>query len=322
MLLNNIFLNTYSILQAEPVHKKRYAINLVVLAIAFAICSHFITIISTSKLLFVILTLAPIINFYFCVEKEICLDSGTNSLTLINLYAIIVVFGYFFSDDKIIYFIALNIYAIIKMLKTRELKISQLSILKNVVIIAFTLFYAKFSENSLYLFPIVSLAFAVFLSMVKNYESFTNMNHYLCFNIMFFLPLFFSLDNDQTLLAPVTLLNFLYCLFVIGMGLLLVNLFIKFLLNFDLKYVLFTINEFSLIYLSFIAMNIVALIMSVVGGVISFYLIDFEYRNSFLDPSNENIGNNEDLAVEMQVIKNKIFVKESKEDKDEPLIVN
>lgn len=322
MLINNLFLNTYAILQTEPVHKKRFAINLVLLAIAFSICAHFVTIISTSKLLFLILTIAPIVNFYFCVEKEICLDSGTNSLTLINLYAIIVVFGYFFSDDKIIYFIALNTYAIIKMIKTRELKISQLSILKNVIIIAFTLFYARFTENSLYLFPIVSLAFAVFLSMVKNYETFTNMNHYLCFNIMFFLPLFFSLDNDQISTAPITLFNFLFCLFVIGLGLLLVNLLIKFLLNFDLKYVLFTINEFSLIYLSAMAMNVVALIMAIIGSVVSFYFIDFDYRNSFIDPGNENIGNNEDLVVEMKVLKNKIFVRENKEDKEEPLVVN
>jgi hypothetical protein len=322
MLLNNIFLNTYSILQSEPVHKKRYAINLLLLAIAFSISAHFVTIISASKLLFVILTLAPIINFYFCVEKEICLDSGQYSLTLINLYAIIVVFGYFFTEDKIIYFIALNIYAIIKMLKTRELKISQISIVKNAAILTFTLFYAKFTEDFIYLFPVISIAFAVFLSMTKNYETFTNMNHYLCFNIMFFLPLFFSFDNNQDLMAPVTLLNFAYCLLVIGLGLLLVNLLIKFMLYFDLKYVLFTINEFSLIYLSLLAMNIVALVLAVVGSVVSFYFIDFDYRNSFIDPNNENIGNNEDLAVEMQVLKQKILNKEKPEDKDEPLIVN
>jgi hypothetical protein len=320
MFLKNIFLNAYSMLLSEPVHKKRFATQLMIISIGFCVAASFVTIISTSKLLFVILAITPIVNFYFCVEKEICLDSGEKPLTLINIYAIILMFCYFYIDEKIAFFLALNAYAMIKMIKNREAKLSQLSLLKNLVILVFSAFYANFSESFLYLLPVIALTFAVFVSMIKNYENFTNMNHYLCFNLMFFLPLFFSFDNQSLQGESLDLLSFAYCIGVIFIGVLQMNMLVRFLIMNDLKYVLFAINEFSLVYVAFLIRNVFIIIAMGLGTVVSFYFTDFDYRNSFIDPLNENLGNDKDLEIELQSIKDKVFNKENNNEHGEPLI--
>jgi hypothetical protein len=305
MKFGKAFFKAYLMLLIEPVYKKSFALTTIIASLSFYIASNQVLFISGSKLIFLVITLSVILNFYFCVERQISLDNGKNSLIMINFYAAVLLFSYFASNSKICFWISLNTFAIIKFLKTRELKISQLGLANNLIMLIFAAFYGSFDELSLYLFPLISLSFAVFASLTKTYETLTNFNHYLGFNLAMLIPLFFSLEDASTYGNQPTVLDVVFVILVVVLGVVQLNLFYRLLFTIELKFVLFTINEFTLILVSLLTESKLAITVMTIGAAISFYFVDFQYKNNFFDPENENLGNNEDLMIEMQILKDK-----------------
>lgn len=302
MSLRSLFLNAYDLYLKTTKSKSALAINTLILLLLYAITSNYVVCLTSSKLLFCVISTAAIQNFYYCVEKEVNLDAGKYSLTWVNLCFIFVSFFYFYINNNLIFFISINIFFYVKMIKTWTQLITKISIAKNVFIVGcvFYLYQFRFSWTSFaILFLGIPISFAVWASQIYKYENLPIMNHYLFFNLMFALPVFFVLTNSSPDFI-FTWSDFLYTLFVILLGSIAVNFALKFILVNELKHILFVVNEFSVVYIAFCINNWLIFLISLAVCGFCMNLVDFNFMDSFVDPENEQLAAIELTSVEFK----------------------
>lgn len=313
MFLRDLFLNAYELYLKSPKSKSSLAFTTLAVMLIFAITASFEVCLSSSKLFFCALTFAAIQNFYFCVEKEINLDSGTNSLTWVNLCFIFLTFFYFYLNNNFVFFISVNVFFYVKMIKTWTMTITRISIAKNVFILLLTISSFQMMANITNLIIVVlgiPLSFAVWANQIEKYEKLTFMNHYLLFNLMFSVPLFFALTNTNDPML-FTWTQIAYTLLVIFIGSIAFNFAIKFVLANQLKHTLFVVNEFSIVYIAFCLQNWIIFIIAIILCAVSMHFVDFNFSDTFSDPDDEQLVAIEMTSVEFKT--EKLLAKNTKE---------
>lgn len=303
MLIKDIFLNLYDT-YTKPI-RSRYnlGITALVMILIFAIASQFEVCLSGSKLFFSATTLAVVQNFYFCVEKEENLDAGKSSLTWVNLCFILLGFFYFYLGSSVVFFIVINALFYVYLIKSWTQPEAKISILKNVamVILALPAFGICSDWKKLGVTVLgVPLSFAVWVSQVHKYERFVLMNHYLFFNLIFTVPLFFALDELREDLV-FTWVQIVYTVALILFGSIAFNYAIKFVLLNELRHVMLILNEFSLIYVAFLSGSWIAFAAFVALGLATLKVVDFGFSNECSDPLVEQLNQIEMKSVEFKV---------------------
>ena len=314
-MIGNLLLHFYSKLGAEVKQKKMYALVLIAIFVAFYCTNSSALLFNKHLLMFSISTINIIMTLYYAKVNHLFVTRIEANDINSYLYVILFIVLYCYKAETITFLVCVNTFFVVKAIKNFKFRFYKFELLKLATVYSFCLSKFRLGLEDLVFYLYYSISFAVIMHKSRRLQHFYRANYQINFIVMFCFGLVCLFDADFYLSDFVTVKNIMATSFVVVLGVILLHIYIHVLIRFSLKTILFAQSQFIIVIIAISCANTFILLFTLSMVAISFYIIDFDYKDKFYDPFNEVLVNNQTcsdfIKKILQPFKNKERIKNS-----------
>ena len=311
-MIKRIVTNSYLALEGSVKFPRFFAVAYVLGTAVFALLLYNFEMFSSMKMWFLVFSALAIFNFFFCQEHDIDIGKEEVQPFYLVLYVLVLFGGFYVFNAAEAYLLGINSYFIVKLFKNTRYRFSVSCLAKAGVLLLVNLM--TLANSGLYSLGgvLFGVFFAACVLRAQQYKSFYEMTHYVSFNFVLFLPLFFSFRENKALVIDFWQVLLMLVLFLGGTLLAIFSIWM--ILSFPRKYVLLICFETSMILLSLLSGSVILVLAAGLWFLAHVYIVDFSYEDGFRDPENENLVSNEAFELRAARLKDKLLCREVPEE--------